>query len=63
MNRQNQYNNVIRPNVKFSPEEDLELDDYINSIRLKMKIKIRKGDFIKQCVFYCKKKNINPLID
>jgi hypothetical protein len=58
--KKNQYSNVVRPNVKFTPEEDLAVDDFVNFLQQKMKRKVMKGELIKKCVFYCKKMKINP---
>lgn len=58
--KKNQYSSVVRPNVKFTPEEDLAVDDFVNFLQQKLKRKVHKGDVIKNCVFYCKKNKINP---
>jgi len=58
--KKNQYSSVVRPNVKFTPEEDLAVDDFVNFLQQKMKRKVLKGELIKKCVFYCKKMKINP---
>jgi hypothetical protein len=61
--KENQYSGVVRPNVKFTPEEDLAVDDFVNYLQQKLKRKIHKGELIKQCVFYCKMMKINPFSD
>lgn len=58
--KKNQYSSVVRPNVKFTPEEDLAVDDFVNYLQQKLKRKVLKGELIKKCVFYCKKMKINP---
>lgn len=61
--KKNQYSSVVRPNVKFTPEEDLAVDDFVNYLQQKMKRKVLKGELIKKCVFYCKNNKINPFND
>lgn len=60
MKNKNQYSKVVRPNVWFEPEEDLKIDDYLNTLKQKMKQRIFKGEFIKSAVFYVIEHHINP---
>ena len=56
----NQYSDVTRPNIWFTVDENLALEDYINSLKQKKKMKIYKSEFVKKAIFYCIKNKIDP---